>query len=68
MRKECREIKTVGELKDWLKDVPDSTPIGRTTNGYYSINKIGDVSFFIGEMPIGREGVEGMQVILRISA
>lgn len=68
MRKESKEIETVGELKEWLKDVPDSTPIGRLTDGYYKINKVGDVSFFVGEMPVGLPGEEVSQVILRISA
>ncbi len=68
MRKESREIGTVGELKEWLAGVPNSTPIGRLTDGYYKINKVGDVSYFVGEMPIGMPGKEVTQVILRISA
>lgn len=66
MRKELREIGTVGELKSFIADLPDAMPIGRTTDGYYKINKVGDVSFFVGEMPIGH--VEIPQTILRICA
>jgi hypothetical protein len=67
-RKECVQIGTVGELKTWLADLPDELPIGRKTNGYYQINTTGDVSFFVGHLPIGRPDVAVEQVILRISA
>jgi hypothetical protein len=66
--KKCVQIGTVGELKNWLADLPDELPIGRMTNGYYQINVIGDVSFFVGYLPIGRSEVSVEQVILRISA
>jgi hypothetical protein len=52
MLKKMIDIGTVGELKQWLADVPDSTPIGRQTKGYYRINKIGDVSFWVGEVDV----------------
>lgn len=68
MRKESKQIGTAGELKEWLKDVPDDTPIGRLTDGYYKIYKIGDVSFFVGETPVGMPRKEVSQVILSISA
>ncbi len=68
MRKEVKEIGTVGELKSWLSDIPDDMPIGRQTNGHYQVNRIGDVSFFVGSLPIGRNGVDGDQTILRICA
>lgn len=68
MRKEHKEVTTVGDLKAYLDGVPDDMPIGRLTDGYYKINKTGDVGVFIGEMPIGLPGKEINQVILRINA
>ena len=53
MLKPSKTISTVGELKEWLHDVPDDTPISRTSIGFYDIEIIGDVSFFVGELPIG---------------
>jgi hypothetical protein len=67
-RKECVQLDTVGELKAWLAELPDELPIGRMTNGYYRINITGDVSFFVGHLPVGRPEVAIEQVILRISA
>ena len=66
--KQCKIIKTVGELKEWLNDVPDATPIGRRTQGYFEINKIGDVSFFVGNLTIGHKENEETKTILSISA
>lgn len=68
MRKEHTTIGTVGELKEYLKDIPDDTPIGRTTNGHYQVNKTGDVGFFLGTLPIGRDGKDGEKLILKVSA
>lgn len=68
MRKEFKEVKTVGELQAYIQDIPADTPIGRLTDGYYKVNKIGDVGVFLGALPIGRPGEEVEQVILRVSA
>lgn len=71
MFKEYTEIKTVGELKQWIADVPDNTPIGRLTEGYYQVNKIGDVGFYVDKVGVtaaGEINKETPMVILRISA
>lgn len=71
MFKEYTEIKTVGELKQWIADVPDNTPIGRLTEGYYQLNKIGDVGFYVDKVGVtatGEINKETPMVILRISA
>lgn len=68
MRKEYKEVATVGDLLAYLQDVPVDTPVGRLTNGYFKVNKVGDVGLFLGELPVGRPGEETNQVILRISA
>jgi hypothetical protein len=71
MLKEYTVIKTVGELKQWIADVPDNTPIGRLTEGYYQINKIGDVAFYVDKVGVSVTGEiddkETPMVILRIS-
>lgn len=68
MRKESKTVETVGDLRAYIEGVPDDTPIGRLTDGYYKVNKVGDVGVFLGELPVGRPGEEVQQVILRISA
>jgi hypothetical protein len=65
MRKEHTEFQTVGELRAFLADVPDELPICHLTNGYYTINKIGGVSGFVGELDIGHE--REMRVVMRLS-
>lgn len=55
MRKEWKSPETVGELKAYLADVPDNTPLARRTNGHYQVIVKRDVSFFVGKMEIGRK-------------
>lgn len=66
LRKESREIKSVGDLKRFIADLPDDLPIGRATEGHHRINRIGEVSFFVGALPIGH--TDEKRVILRIGA
>lgn len=68
MRKEHTTIATVGDLRAFIDGVPDDMPIGRLTDGYYKVNKTGDVGAFIGQVAVGLPGEEVEQVILRISA
>lgn len=44
-------VKTAGELKQLLTEVPDDTPVVRLTNGYYTVNKQ-DVSVWLGKLTI----------------
>ena len=68
MHKPFQQVATVADLKAYLQDIPDDTPIGRMTNGYYQINKLGDVAVFCGELPVGLPGQEITTTMLRISA
>ena len=66
MRKESTIISTVGQLRDYLKDLPDDTPIVRQTNGYNTVLK-DDVSFFYGVVNAGRHDSDaflGVEVLL----
>lgn len=36
-----RDIKTAGELAEFLSQVPPETPIARTSEGYYRVIKVG---------------------------
>lgn len=65
--KELRQVATVDELREYLRGIPGATPVGRLTDGYIKTYKTGDVSVFLGEVPVGRPGHEVNQVILRIS-
>lgn len=66
MRKECTEFSTVGELRRFIADLPDTMPVCRLTNGHYQVHLIGGVFGFAGELPIGREGAT--QVVLELTA
>jgi hypothetical protein len=38
-------IATVGELQKFLASLPEETPIGRYTTGYFQVYKLGDTDF-----------------------
>lgn len=52
MRKEHCEVKTVGELRAFIADLPDDMQIFRLTKGMYQVN-LNDVGVFVGELRIG---------------
>ncbi|RQR65478.1 hypothetical protein DIE18_03230 [Burkholderia sp. Bp9125] len=63
IRKELRDLTTVDELRNFIADLPGDMPLCRTTNGHYSINKVG-ISGFVGELRLGRE--EEPAVVMRL--
>jgi hypothetical protein len=69
MRKEHCELKTVGELRAFIADLPDEMPILRLTKGYYQVN-VNDVSAFVGEIRIGDDRPEQSETVtaMRICA
>lgn len=52
MRKEYCEINTVGELRKFIKELPDDMPVVRHTDGYYKVHLIG-AGAFVGDLPMG---------------
>lgn len=68
VRREYKEVATVGDLRAYIQDLPGEMPVGRLTYGHVSVNKVGDVGVFVGEVELGGPESGNVQVILRVSA
>lgn len=52
MRKEYCELKTVGDLREFIRELPDDMPVVRLTDGYYQVNVVG-IGAFVGDLQMG---------------
>ena len=53
IRRELKEIITVGELRKYIEALPDDMPVCRLTNGYYKVHRNSDVTAFVGSIHLG---------------